>query len=274
MARVRSKQHACVLARETSSAARMLLAPQLPCGCIFVYFLIKLLRMVLTYFGNGAFRLQSGETSILTNPENNRLKADVALRTLVMAEDPLAGEGDKEQAIAFPGEYEIKGIEIFGYPIAGESTEKFLKTAYAVYWEDMKFVFLGHLSGLIDAALMEELLAPDILVLPVGGGHFLEPEVAAKVAKQLEARIVVPSFYKSPDEFLKALGKKAEKMEKFVFKQKDIANDKGRPDRFERELTRPMEEERKKSFLEELQSLSESAKKRFLSSRPSLLWSS
>lgn len=184
--------------------------------------------MVLNYFGNGCFRLQSGDTSILVNPENNRLKADVILKTLVAVESPLANEGETA-AIAFPGEYEIKEIEILGFPIASESTEKFLKTVYAVYWEEMKFVFLGHLSKPIDATLMEEFLEPDVLVLPVGGGHFLEPEVAAKVAKQLEARIVVPSFYKNPDEFLKALGKKAEKMEKFVFKQKDIAGDKGRP---------------------------------------------
>lgn len=196
--------------------------------------------MVLSYFGNGAFRLQSGDTSILVNPENNRLKADVTLKTIIAAENPLAAEAAAgvagsdgtaaaAQTISFPGEYEIKEIEILGYPIAGESTEKFLKTAYAVYWEGMKFVFLGHLSKPIDASLMEEFSEADVLVLPVGGGHFLEPEVAAKIAKQLEAKIVVPSFYKKPDEFLKALGKKAEMEEKFVFKQKDIANDKGRP---------------------------------------------
>ncbi len=210
-------------------------------GCISADFLIKCPHMVLNYFGNGAFRLQSGDTSILVNPENNRLKADVTLKTLVASESPLAAEATASaagaaggaaaaaQTIAFPGEYEVKEIEILGYPVAAESTEKFLKTVYAVYWEEMKFVFLGHLSRPVDAALMEELLAPDVLILPVGGGHFLEPEIAAKVAKQLEARIVIPSFYKNPDEFLKALGKKAEKMDRFVFKQKDIMGDKGRP---------------------------------------------
>jgi L-ascorbate metabolism protein UlaG (beta-lactamase superfamily) len=81
----------------------------------------------------------------------------------------------------------------------------------------------------MDAALIEEFSEPDVLFLPVGGGHFLEPEIAAKIVKQLEARIVIPSHYKSPDEFLKALGKKAEKAEIFVFKQKDILSDKGRP---------------------------------------------
>jgi len=183
--------------------------------------------MVINYFGNGCFRLQSGETSVLVNPENNRLKADVTLKTLT-ATAPEAADGAEpsdEIVISFAGEYEEKEIEILGFPIAEESTEKFLKTAYAVLWEGMKFVFLGHLSKPMDAALMEEFSEPDVLILPVGGGHFLEPEVAAKIAKQLEARVVIPSFYKTPAEFLKAAGKKGEEMDKLVFKQKDIAAD-------------------------------------------------
>lgn len=185
--------------------------------------------MVINYFGNGCFRLQSGDTSLLVNPENNRLKADVTLRTLISTADGGGtSEAGEDVVISFAGEYEEKEIEIVGYAIPEESTDKFIKTAYAVEWEGMKFVFLGHLSKPLDATLMEELLEPDVLFLPVGGGHFLEPEVAAKIAKQIEARIVIPSFYKSPADFLKASGKKGEEMEKFVFKQKDIMADKGR----------------------------------------------
>ena len=184
--------------------------------------------MVINYFGNGCFRLQSGDTSVLVNPDNNRLKADVTLKTLVATAADAVSEPTEEVVISFAGEYEEKEIEILGFPVADESTDKFLKTTYAVLWEGMKFVFLGHLSKPVDATLMEEFSEPDILFLPVGGGHFLEPEVAAKIAKQLEARIVIPSFYKDPAEFLKAFGKKGEEMDKFVFKQKDIATDRGR----------------------------------------------
>ena len=184
--------------------------------------------MVITHFGNGSYRLQSGETSILLDPENNRLKADIVLKTLVSTAEPTVENGDTN-AISFPGEYEIKEIEITGFPIAGESTEKFVKTAYVVLWEDMKFVLLGHLSKPVDATLMEEFAEPDVLILPAGGGHFLEPEVAAKMTKQLEASVVMPSFAKNPDAFLKALGKKTEPSEKFVFKKKDLIGEKDKP---------------------------------------------
>jgi L-ascorbate metabolism protein UlaG (beta-lactamase superfamily) len=187
--------------------------------------------MVITYFGNGSFRLQSGETTLLLNPDNNRSKADVILRTLagVATEELLSHTSDEGMTISFPGEYESRGIEITGLPIMEESSDKFIKTAYKVLFEEMTFVFLGHLSGPLDAALIEEFSEPDVLVLPAGGGHFLEPEVAAKIAKQLEARIVIPSFVKNADAFLKALGRKTDVTEKFVFRQKDIVAEKGRP---------------------------------------------
>jgi L-ascorbate metabolism protein UlaG (beta-lactamase superfamily) len=191
--------------------------------------------MIITRLGDGSFRLQSGETSILVNPENNRLKGDVVLRTIVAAEEPLltphqrGEESSGNTLISFPGEYEIKGIEVTGFQIPSESTEKFIKAAYVIEWEDMKFVLLGHLSKPVDASLMEEFAEPDVLILPVGGGHFLEPEVAAKLAKQLEATIVIPSFAKDPAAFVKALGKKAEPVEKFVFKKKDLIGEKERP---------------------------------------------
>jgi len=65
----------------TGSAARM--AKTGKCSWKFASISVKIYPyMVINYFGNGCFRLQSGETSILVNPENNRLKADIILKTL------------------------------------------------------------------------------------------------------------------------------------------------------------------------------------------------
>ena len=40
---------------------------------------------------------------------------------------------------------------------------------------------------------------------------------------------MIPSFTKNADAFLKALGRKTDAAEKFVFRQKDIVAEKGRP---------------------------------------------
>ena len=174
--------------------------------------------MVVNYLGGGSFKLQSGSTSLLVNPESNRFKADVTLRTLVSADLNEAAPGE----ISFAGEYEIKGIEARGIAVAEESAEKFLKAVYLVSWEDMKLAFLGHISKPISADIIKELNDPDVLFLPVGGEHFLSAEDAARLAKKLEPSFIIPYFYKSPAEFLKAMGQKAEAEEKLVFKKKDL----------------------------------------------------
>lgn len=174
--------------------------------------------MVVNYFGDGCFRLQSGDTSLLIDPNNNRLKADVVLKTLTSTDISAVAVNE----VAFPGEYEIKDIQIQGWPVPKESTEKFVKTVYLVSWEDMNFVFLGHLSNGLEPEILEEFGESDILFAPVGGGHFLSAEAAAKLAKKLEPSAVIPSFSKNPNEFLKAIGQKAEPQEKFVFKKKDL----------------------------------------------------
>lgn len=178
--------------------------------------------MVLNFLGDNCFRVQSGEVSLLTNPVNNRLKADVVLRTIVStAVVPPTDE------IVFPGEYEAKGIEVQGWEACDESTEKFVKTIYVVRWEEMRFVFMGHLSKPITGDLLEEMSEADVLFLPLGE-HYLDASDAARLVKQLEPKIVVPSYTKKPGEFVKLMGEQVEPQEKFVFRQKDIADAKGR----------------------------------------------
>ena len=174
--------------------------------------------MVINYFGDGCFRLQSGGTSLLVDPNNNRLKADVVLKTLISTDAPAAAPNE----VSSPGEYEIKDIQIQGWPVPKESTEKFLKTVYLVTWEDMNFVFLGHLSNGLEPEILEEFGESNVLFAPIGGGHFLSGEAAAKLAKKLEPSAVIPCFFKTPNEFLKAIGQKAEAQEKFVFKKRDL----------------------------------------------------
>lgn len=177
--------------------------------------------MVIQYFGDECFRLQSGDLSLLVNPTSNRFKGDVVLKTIA----PTDGVPEANEII-YPGEYEMKGIEISGWQIEGESTDTFVKTVYAVHWEDMKFVFLGHISGMITGEWMDNIAEPDILFVPTGDKHFIGAEDAAKLVKQLEPSIIVPSYRGDPKEFLKAMGEKGESLERLTLKKKDIVGKK------------------------------------------------
>ena len=177
--------------------------------------------MVITYLGEGCFRFQSGETSLLLDPSGNRLKADVTLKTAV---DP--GEVvSAPDVVSFAGEYEIKGIEIEGVEISEESTPKLVKTAYKVMWDDITIGILGGVGTAPDAKVLEKIGEPDILILPVEENHFLEPEAAGGLTRQLEPAVVIPSLYsdKSVKAFAKEMGQPGETEERFTFKKKDLS---------------------------------------------------
>jgi L-ascorbate metabolism protein UlaG (beta-lactamase superfamily) len=179
--------------------------------------------MVVTYFGGNSLRFQSGELVLLTDPANNRQKADMVLRTTVSSKEiPPSAPGEIWSA----GEYEVKGIEILGIPLAGEPAAPALKTAYLVTWEGITIGLLGHLSKLPDKGTLEPFTDVDLLVVPTGDAGTLSPDAAAKIVKQLSPAIVVPSLYKRPHDLPGALGRKVQPQEKLVFKKKDIEHEK------------------------------------------------
>jgi len=182
--------------------------------------------MVITHFGEHCFRLQSGERSLLIDPTNNRLKADIVVRT-VASGDFSAGAIPAAE-VMFPGEYEVQGIEIAGTPLPGEASPKAVKTAYRVRWEDACFAILPPLAKIPDATLVEWLNEPDVVFLPLGDSGSITGDAAAKIVRQIEPAVVLPSAPKTPTEFLKSLGQKGETEEKLVFKKKDLAGKKNR----------------------------------------------
>ncbi len=197
--------------------------------------------MTITFYGEDCFKIQSGETTILTDPFEAqtgltppRFKADIILKTITPFPFPnQLINPSTSQLIYGAGEYNIKDINIFGFGLIKESTENFLKTAYLVKTEGMNLCFLGHLSETPEPAILEHLEEIDVLFIPAGGSPFIEQKSAIKLVKQIEPKIVVPSFYKIPqlkrkaDDlkiFLEEFNhkEKIEPKEKLTIKKKDL----------------------------------------------------
>lgn len=174
--------------------------------------------MVITYQGEGCFKIQSGELSIVIDPTSDRLKPDILIKTssAVPPEKPRLNE------ISGAGEYEIRGAAIRGFQAIKESTARLIKTIYSVSAEEITLGILGSISSAPDPELIEKLGDVDILFLPVGGKPYLDAAKAAKIVKQLEPAFVVPSFYKNPTDFFEEMGQKSAAQEKLVVKKKDI----------------------------------------------------
>lgn len=178
--------------------------------------------MVITYHGEGTFRIQSGEMSILLNPTGNRLKGDVILRTSIPTDSEISTGPDFGGA----GEYEVRGVEIRGVAVPEESTEKVLKTVYVVHWEDISLVLFGDLKKTPSATVLDHIDEPDIVLLALGTDTLSAPE-AAHLVKQIEPGIAIAS-HEGSGGFEKAFGQKVQPEEKLVIKKKDIVSGAGR----------------------------------------------
>ena len=201
--------------------------------------------MVINWYGEGCFKIQTGGLTIVTDPFDSSIgltpprgKSDIVIKTLMPAIDPETSkpamqEEGEEQVIGGPGEYEVKGIVISGWRLAKDSSEAYLKSVFLVETEEMRLGFLGHISEFNDQEILEELENIDILFIPAGGKPFLEQEAAGKLIRQINPKAVVCSFFKTPglkrkaddiETFLKDNGYKAEEQEKFTIKKKELTD--------------------------------------------------
>lgn len=197
--------------------------------------------MIINWYGEGCFKVQTGGLTLITDPDvgpglsSPRGKADITLKTLTSWPTPSAKKSE-EQILVGPGEYEIKDLEISAFGLPKESTNKFFKTIYLVKAEGLNLCFLGHLADYPEPNILEKLKTIDVIFIPAGGGPFLKQESAAKLIKQLDAKIVVASFFKIPGlkrksddakNFAKELSQRLEPEEKLVIKKKEVAEQKG-----------------------------------------------
>lgn len=194
--------------------------------------------MVITYYGAGCFKIQSGETVLAFNPPSKesefkspRFSADIVLVSSNHKDyngwENIPGKtaGGKPFVADGQGEYEIAGIYIKGIGSNGRGN-----TVYALTLEDISICHLGALSKEMDTSLKEAVGEVDILFIPIGGEELLDPQKAAGAAIHLEAKIVIPMNYNENQlkQFIKEFGAgKTEAWDKLTIKKKDLTDKKG-----------------------------------------------
>ncbi len=196
--------------------------------------------MIISWYGEGCFKLQSGDLVVLTDPPPKdsgisapRTKADILIRT-IMPWPNNQEENNSGATIFGAGEYDIKGIKIRGHQISSESSKNFFKTIYTLSWDDITIGLLGTIEKEPDPKLMDGFEEIDVIIGPGGGAPFINQEGVVKLVKKLNPKIFIPSFFKIPGLKRKAdssktvidlFGNGVEKnQEKFVFKKKDIVD--------------------------------------------------
>ena len=185
--------------------------------------------MEITWFGHSCFLLRSGDFRLLTDPYDMslgyppvRIKQTLKIVTVShghKGHNYAQDFKDNPRIILSPGEYETGGIFIYGTRLYHDN-EKGAKLgknlAFLFEMDDLKICHMGDLGHLITAQQEQELGNVDVLILPVGGIATINAEMAAKIVRLLEPKIVIPMHYKTEvtpwlepvDTFLAEMGAK------------------------------------------------------------------
>ena len=164
--------------------------------------------MDVTWLGHGCFRLRGRNAAVVTDPFPPSIglklqKLDADLVTVSHEHD----NHNYTQAvrdgyeIRGPGEYEVAGVSVIGFPTYHDSEKganRGRNTVFLIEIDDVRVCHLGDLGHRLDDTDAETVASVDVLLVPVGGRTAINAAQAAEIVRQLEPRYVVPMHYAIP----------------------------------------------------------------------------
>ena len=163
--------------------------------------------MEIKYLGHSCFKIKGKDISLIIDPYDESVgkklgkqKCDVLLNTHQHKDhNNNADISDYRLLIENPGEYEIGGAFIYGFPTFHDNKkgeERGQNTIFMIDLDGFTILHLGDLGHELQKSTLEKLSGVDVLMIPVGGNYTIDSKVASKVVSQVEPRIVVPMHYK------------------------------------------------------------------------------
>lgn len=167
--------------------------------------------MEIYYLGHSAFRIKGKAASLVTDPFDPDKASGLGIKfTKIEAEivtlshdhpDHNAAHLVKGEpfVISGPGEYEVKGVTIFGISSSHNREESQVKgenVVYLIEMDGLRICHLGDLGEMLNEEKLEEINGVDILMVPVGGYYTINPAQAVELIGKIEPAIVLPMHYK------------------------------------------------------------------------------
>ena len=182
--------------------------------------------MLIRHIGHAEFEIETESgVRIVTDPYDatcgypiQRIRADIALVSHGHhdhnAVENLEGlQTVIDRAGAYTPSPEIHVDAIRGYHDDAKGAQRGETLLFRIETEGLRIVHLGDLGCEPDNEQIQKLKNPDILMIPVGGFFTIDGRTAARVAKQLNACVILPMHYKTaynrewpisgPEDFLK-----------------------------------------------------------------------
>lgn len=208
--------------------------------------------MEITYLGHSSFRIKTKNASVVTDPFDPKIVGlkysgiegeIVTISHGHLDHSEFAMVGGTKKVINGPGEYEISGVSIIGYPSFHDNKkgeERGKNTIYVYEVGGLRIAHLGDLGHTLSDDMINEMGAIDVLMIPVGGTYTIGPKEAVEIVGKISPNFVLPMHYKTPgmnekefgslepkETFLKEIGITVEVLPKLIIKKGDITEDQG-----------------------------------------------
>ena len=151
--------------------------------------------MEITYHGLSCVRLRGRETTVVVDPPQAQLPGLAKSGSGLVVRTEGATDSEKlryreghVQEVSGPGEFEVRGVSVYGIPVDGV-------TVMRITVDDVRVVSAGRLNRQLTEDEIDAIGRVDVLVVPVGGGDALNATSATKLVQALEPAIVVPARY-------------------------------------------------------------------------------
>ncbi|MDO8610732.1 MAG: MBL fold metallo-hydrolase [bacterium] len=170
--------------------------------------------MEIKYVGHSAFQIKSDGAKIVTDPYDSSIgmkfpKIDGDIVTISHGHkdhnrfdlvSPVA-PGEIPLLIDMPGEFEKKGIRIFGFKSfhdKKQGEERGEVVLYKFESEGISVLHCGDLGYVPDNTFIDMIGDVDILMVPVGGKYTIDSTDAVELIKKIEPAIVIPMHFDNP----------------------------------------------------------------------------
>jgi L-ascorbate metabolism protein UlaG (beta-lactamase superfamily) len=165
--------------------------------------------MDITYYGHSCFRIRGSHGTVVTDPfseatgyyELPRVAADICTISHNHAGHNYGGAVlGNPYIISGPGEYEVSGIFVYGWPSYHDGQMGQVRgrnTIYTFEIDGFTVAHLGDLGHVPSKTLLEGIGDVDVLLTPVGGDVTLTAAMASDVISLIEPHLVIPMHYRT-----------------------------------------------------------------------------
>ena len=173
--------------------------------------------MDINWLGHACIRIRTRQAVVLMDPAEKSPGFDMGRPTADIVtvsrnhprHDHVAGVRGQPIVLDGPGEYEIRGVQLFGLSSTlprvptdeGEQADgqPERNTAFLVETEGLHIAHLGGGNAPPGGEGAELLSNVDILIVAIDGDKAVDPVAAARTVRNLEPKIVIPVSYPGPN---------------------------------------------------------------------------